>query len=109
MKQKLALLRSKINAKNWVFVVPYHTLWQHFGTRCVVTVDYGHFSCCHNSRIVSKRIESKCLCQGIKYRFVVCISFCGIQNRYKEIDVIRSLFYRYIACKMHRVAHDNGG
>ena len=31
------------------------------------------------------------------------------KNCYKEMDVIRSLFYRYIACNFHRVAHDNGG
>ena len=31
------------------------------------------------------------------------VSVWRIQNRYKEMDVIRSLFYRYIAC-MHKVA-----
>ena len=25
------------------------------------------------------------------------------------MNVIRSLFYRYIACNLHRVVHDNGG
>ena len=25
------------------------------------------------------------------------------------MDVIKSLFYRYIACNLHRVAHDNSG
>ena len=75
MKQKLALLRSKINAKNRVFVVSYHISRQHIAIRCVVTVDYGHFSCRHNSGIVSKRIESKRLYQGINHCFVVCISF----------------------------------
>ena len=54
-------------------------------------------------------VESKCLYQRIKHRFVVCISFWRIRNRYREISVIRSLFYRYIACNLHRVVHNNGG
>ena len=49
-------------------------------------------------------VESKRLCQRIKHCVVVFISFCWIQNRYKEMNVIRSLFYRYIACNLHRVA-----
>ena len=53
-------------------------------------------------------IESKRLCQQIKHRFVICISFWLIQNCYKEIDLIRSLFYRYIASNLQRVVHDDG-
>ena len=98
MKQTLALLWSKINAKNRAFVVSYHKSWQHIAIRCVVTVNYGHFLCRHNSRIVAKRIKSKRLCQGIKHCFAMCISFGGIQNCYKEIDIIRSLFYRCLIC-----------
>ena len=52
MKQKLALLWSRINAKNQVFVVPYHISFQCIAVRCAVTVDYSHFSCRHNLRIV---------------------------------------------------------
>ena len=54
-------------------------------------------------------VESKRLPQWIKHRFAVCISYWRIQNLYKEMNVIRSLFDRYIACNLHRVAHDNGG
>ena len=49
---KIILLWSRINAKNWVFVVPYHISWQRIVIRCVVTVDYGHFSCRHRPGIV---------------------------------------------------------
>ena len=52
LKQKLSLLCSRINAKKQVFVVPYHISWQRIAIRCVVTVNYGHFSHRHNSRIV---------------------------------------------------------
>ena len=97
---KISLLWSRVNAKNRVFVLPYHISWQRIAICCAVTVDYGHFSCRHNS--------AKRLCQRIKHRFVACISFWRIQNLYKEMGVIRSLFYRYIACNLHRVAHDNG-
>ena len=48
---KISLLWSRINAKKWVFVVPYHISWQRIAIRCVITVNYGHFSCHHNSRI----------------------------------------------------------
>ena len=50
MKQKLAPLWSRFNNK--VFVVPYHISWQRIAICCVVTVDYVHFSRCHNSRTV---------------------------------------------------------
>ena len=52
MKQKLALLCSRINAKSRVFVAPYHISWQRIAIGCVVTIIYGHFSYRHNSRIV---------------------------------------------------------
>ena len=51
MKQKLALLWERINAENWVFFVPYHISWQLSAIRCVLTIDYSYFSCCHNSKI----------------------------------------------------------
>ena len=50
MKQKLAPLWSRFNNK--VFVVPYHISWQRIAICCVVTVDFVHFSCRHNSRTV---------------------------------------------------------
>ena len=34
-----------------IFIVPYHISLQRIAIRCVVTVNYGHFSCRHNSRI----------------------------------------------------------
>ena len=44
--------------------------------------------------------EAKRLCQQIKHVFVVCISFWRIENLYKEMDVIRSLFkgYNHVIC-----------
>ena len=60
-------------------------------------------------QLKNRFVESKRLSQQIKHRFAVCISYWRIQNLYKEMDVIRSLFDRYIACNLHRVAHDNGG
>ena len=107
MKQKLALLWSRINAKNRVFVVPYHILWQRIVIHCIVTVDYGHFSCHHKSRIVLS--NQNVYTNELNIVFVVCFLFWRVQNRYKETDVIRSLFYRYIVYNLHRVAHDNGG
>ena len=53
-------------------------------------------------------VKSKRLCQRIPDRFVACISFFWIQNRYREMGVIRFLFHIHIACNLHRVAHDNG-
>ena len=41
----------------------------------------------------------------MKPRFVVCISFWRIQNRYKEMDVIESLFYTYIACNFFLISY----
>ena len=60
-------------------------------------------------QLKNRFVESKRLSQWIKHRFTVCISYWRIQNLYKEMDVIRSLFDRYIGCNLHRVAHDNGG
>ena len=48
---KISLLWSRINAKKWVFVVPYHISWQLIAIRCVVTAAYSHFWCHHNSSI----------------------------------------------------------
>ena len=56
MKQKLAYRRSppdnyEVESTQWnVWNVPYHISWQRIAIRFVVTVDYGHFSCRHNSR-----------------------------------------------------------
>ena len=60
-------------------------------------------------QLKNRFFEAKRLCQWIKHRFVVCISLWQIQNRYKEMDVIKSLFNRYNACNLHRVTHDYGG
>ena len=60
-------------------------------------------------RLKNRFFEAKRLCQRIKHRLVVCISLWWIQNCYKKMDVIRSLFYRYNACNLHRVTHDYGG
>ena len=46
MKQKLALLGSRINVKNRVFVVPYHI------SRQRIVIANGRFSCRYNSKIV---------------------------------------------------------
>ena len=59
-------------------------------------------------QLKNRFFEAKRLCQGIKHCFIVCISFWQIKNRYKEMNVIRSIFYRY-ACNSHRGTHDNGG
>ena len=104
MKQKLALLWSRINAKNRVFVVPYHISWQRIAIQCV---DYGHFSCRHKSRIVLS--NQNVYTNELNIVFVVCLLFWRVQNRYKEMEVIRSLFYRYIAYNLRRRAHDNSG
>ena len=60
-------------------------------------------------QLKNRFFEAKRLCQGIKHCFVVCISLWQIKNRYKEMNVIRSIFYRYNACNLHRGTHDNGG
>ena len=52
MKQKLALLWSRINAKNRALLCLVTFLLQPIAIRCVVTVDYDHFLCHCNSRIV---------------------------------------------------------
>ena len=106
MKQKLALLWSWIKAQHPVLVVPYHISWQLTTTPWVITVEYIHFYSHHNSRIV---LSNQNVCEWIKHRFVVCILFWQIQNRCEEMDVIRPLFCRYIACNLHRIAHDNAG
>ena len=77
-----------------------------------------HNSLCHYCRLWSlfespqlknRFFEAKRLWQRIKHGFVVCISFSRIQNRYKEMDAMRSLFNRYNACNLHRVTHDYSG
>ena len=60
-------------------------------------------------QLKNRFFEAKRLCRRIKHWFVVCISFWRIQNRYEEMNIIRSIFYRYNACNLHRVTHDNGG
>ena len=59
MKQKLVYYevestQKRINEveKKWVFVVPCHISWQRITIRCVVIVDYGHFSCRHIKEVM---------------------------------------------------------
>ena len=103
---KISLLWSRINAKKWVFVVPYTfhgNVSQFVASLLSIMVTF---------RVTTTQelvFEAKRVCQRIKHRFVVCISSWWIQNRYKEMDPIRPLFYRYNPCNLHRVTHDNGG
>ena len=93
MKQKLALLWSRINAKKRVFVVPYTFHATCYNSLCLYCRLWSLFV---SPQLKNRFVKSKRLCQRIKYRFIMCISFWQIQNRYKEMDVIRFLFYRYI-------------
>ena len=36
--------------QNRIFVMPYHISWKRITISCIVSVNYGHFSCGHNSR-----------------------------------------------------------
>ena len=88
MKQKSSLLWSGINAKKSVFTVPYHISWQRNVICCVVTVDYGHFSCRHNSRIsFSKQNELNIALMHV---------FCSEEFK-----------YRHNASYLYRATHDN--
>ena len=91
---KISLLWSRINAKKWVFVVPYHISWQRIAIRCVVTADYGDFSCRHNSRIGLWK-------QNVyvnELNIVLLYAFCSDEFK-----------YRHNAGNLYRVTHDNGG
>ena len=91
---KISLLWSRINAKKWVFIVPYHISWQPIAIRCVDTVDDGHFSCRHNSTIGFSK-------QNVyvnELNIVLLYAFC-----YDEFK------YRYNASNLYWVTHDNCG
>ena len=91
---------SGIDAKNWVFVVPFSScnVW-HFVVPLLLIMVFSV-----SSQLKSRFVESKCSCQRIKPRFVVCISLRRIQNRYKKMDAIGSLFHIYLACNFCWVA-----
>ena len=91
---KISLLWSRINAKKWVFVVPYHISWQRIAICCVVTVDCGHFSCHQNSRIGFSKPNVYVNELNIVLLYEVC------PDEFK---------YRYNASNLYRVTHDNGG
>ena len=91
---KISLLWSRINAKKWVFVVPYHILWQRTAIGCVITVDYGHFLCHHNSRI---RFSKQNVYVN-KLNIVLLYEFCSDEFK-----------YRFNASNLYRLTHDNGG
>ena len=91
---KISLLWSRINAKKWVFVVPYHISWQRIAIRCVVILNYGHFSCCYNWRIgFSKRSV-----YVNELNIILLHAFCSDEFK-----------YRYNASNLYRVTHDIGG
>ena len=87
--------------------------------RCAFTVDYGHF--CIVAALKGRFFESKCSCQRVKPRFVVCVTLRRIKNRYKKMNVIGFLFYicilpaisaerdREFAHGNFRVTQENGG
>ena len=64
--------------------------------------DYGLFSYRRNSK--SRFVKSKYLCQRIKTRFAVCISFWWIQKHYKEMDVMGPYFKHILALISYLVA-----
>ena len=98
MKQKLALLWSKINAK--IEFSLSHLMATYHSSLCRYCRLWSLYALPH---LKNRFVESNCLCQRIKHCFVVCISFWRVQNCYKEMDVIRSLFYWCIECNLHRV------
>ena len=101
MKQKLALLWSRIITKNRVFALSHFIATYRNLLLCRYRWLWSLFV---SSQLKNRFVESKRLCQRIKHRYVVFISFWRIQNCYKEMDLSRFLFYRYIACNLHRVA-----
>ena len=90
---QISLLWSRINAKKWVFIVPYHISLQCIAIRCVVTTIYGHFSCRYNSRIGF----SKQNVYDNELNIILLYTFCSDEFK-----------YRYNANKLYRVTHDNG-
>ena len=93
-ERKTSLLRSGINAKKLVFVVPYHISWQRITIRCVVTVDYGHFLCRHGPRTGFSK-------QNVyvnELNIVLLYVFCSDEFK-----------HRFNAINLYRVTHDNGG
>ena len=91
MKQKLAYYEVESTPKNEFS--PYHISWQHIKICCVVTVNYGHFSCRHNSRIGFSK-------QGVyvnELNIVLLYAFCFDEFK-----------YRYNASNLYRATHNNG-
>ena len=91
---KISLLWSRINAKKWVFIVPYHISWQRITIRCIITVSYGNFSCRHNS-IIGFSKENVYV---NKLNIVLLYAFCSDEFK-----------YRYNASNLYRMAHYDGG
>ena len=78
--------------------------WQGIAFRCVVTVNCGHFSCRHNSRIGFSK-------QNVyvnELNMVLLHPFrSGEFKSYKEMDVIRSPYFTEIMHVICRVTHYN--
>ena len=88
-------LWSGIEVKICVFVVLCQVSRQHMTFRCVVTVDYGHFPYCRNSRVGSN--------QNVRVNQLNLVLLCAlwqIQNRYKNLDITWSIFSIYLACNL---------
>ena len=69
------------------------TLSRFMAIRCVVAVNYGHFSCRYNSRIGFSM-------QNVyvnELNIVLLYAFCSDEFK-----------YRYNASNLYRVTHDNG-
>ena len=79
MKRKLTYYEVESIPKKWVFIVPYHISWQRIAIRCVVTVDYGRFSCRHNSRIGF----SKQNVHVNELNIVLLYAFCSNEFKYR--------------------------
>ena len=114
IKQKLAYYEVESMPKNEfsLYLITFHSNVSHFVVSLLSIKVTFRVATTQESFFRSKTFMSTfCLRLRlwIKHRFVGCISFWRIQNRYKEMDVIRSLFNRCNACNWHRVTHDYGG
>ena len=109
MKQKLAYYEVESRPKNELSLyLSSHFIAMYRNILCRYCRLWSFFE---SPQLKNRFFEVKRLCQRIKHRikhFVVCISLWQFQNRYKEMDVIKSLFNRYNACHLHRVTHDYG-
>ena len=91
MKQKLAYYEVESTPKNECSL---YLSWQSIAICCVVTVNYGHFSCRHNSGIGFSK-------QNIyvnELNIILLYAFCSDEFK-----------YRYNASNLYRATHDNGG